>query len=69
VNGASLSTLLHNARGHSHLLLVVRDHGGAIFGALITESLKIFEKEKYYGNGTIGVWSFVTGSLKVINDL
>ena len=31
---------------------------------LITEYLKINEKEKYYGNGTIGVWSFASGALR-----
>jgi hypothetical protein len=46
--------------------LVVKDTKGAVFGALITEHLKIGEKEKYYGNGTIAVWSFATGSLQVI---
>ena len=38
-----------------------------MFGALITEQLKMGEREKYYGNGTIGVWSFATGALKVGN--
>jgi hypothetical protein len=44
---------------------VLKDSGGAVFGALITESIKIHEKEKYYGNGTIAVWSFQSGTLKV----
>lgn len=60
-----MGTMLHRAAGYSATLLVLQDEHGAVFGALITEALKIEEKEKYYGNGTIGVWSFVTGSLQV----
>jgi hypothetical protein len=65
MHGASLSSLVHKSKGSSASLLVVQDAQGAVFGALITESLKVSEKDKYYGNGTIGVWSFNTGQLKV----
>ena len=64
-DGANVNTLVHKAKAHSSTLLVVKDTNGAVFGALITEQLKMGEKEKYYGNGTIAVWSFVTGELKV----
>eukprot|EP01034_Spumella_vulgaris_P021734 gene21734-27787_t len=63
IHGASLSTMLNRAQGVPNSLLVVRDSNGAVFGALISEYLKINEKEKYYGNGTIGVWSFASGAL------
>ena len=64
-DGANVNTLVHKAKAHSSTLLVVKDTNGAVFGALITEQLKMGEREKYYGNGTIAVWSFVTGELKV----
>jgi len=60
-----VNTLVHKAKAHSSTLLVVQDAQGAVFGALITEHLKMGEKEKYYGNGTIAVWSFVSGQLQV----
>lgn len=60
-----MPTLVNKAKSSSTTLLVVQDSHGAVFGALITEQLKIGEKEKYYGNGTIVVWSFVSGELKV----
>ena len=66
MHGASLSSLVHNSKGFGSCLLVVQDANNAIFGALITETFKISEKDKYYGNGTIGVWSFNTGQLKVM---
>jgi hypothetical protein len=65
MHGASLSSLLHNAKSYATTLLVVKDQQGVVFGALITETLKLHEKDKFYGNGNIGVWSFATGSLKV----
>lgn len=64
-DGANVNTLVHKAKAHSSTLLVVKDSNGAVFGALITEHLKMGEKEKYYGNGTMAVWSFVSGSLQV----
>eukprot|EP01039_Chlorochromonas_danica_P002562 gene2562-2804_t len=64
LHGSSVSTLLHRARQHSATLLVIQDSKGAIFGALITESLRMAERDKYYGNGTIGVWSFNSGAIK-----
>lgn len=68
MHGANVGTLINNAKSCSNTLLVVKDSQGAVFGALITEQLKAGEREKYYGNGTIGVWSFQTGSLKVLFD-
>jgi hypothetical protein len=65
IHGSSLSTLLFKAQNYNNTLLVVKDSKGAIFGALITEPMKFAERDKYYGNGTIGVWSFASGSLKV----
>lgn len=65
LHGSNVSTLLHKAKGFSNSLLVVRDNNDAIFGALITDQLKVGEKEKYYGNGTTAVWSFSTGALKM----
>ena len=66
-DGANVGTLVNKAKSHSNTLLVVKDSNGSVFGALITEQLKMGEREKYYGNGTIGVWSFATGALKVGN--
>ncbi len=65
IHGASLTTLINRAQSLPNTLLVVRDSKGGVFGALISEYLRLGEKEKYYGNGTIGVWSFVSGTLKV----
>lgn len=65
LHGASLTTLLHKAQPYNNTLLVVKDSKGAVFGALITEQMKFAERDKYYGNGTIGVWSFSSGALKV----
>lgn len=65
MDGANVTTLVNKAKSNSTTLLVVQDTNGAVFGALITEQLKMGEKEKYYGNGTIAVWSFATGELKV----
>lgn len=59
--------MVQKAEGVSNSLLVIRDSCGAIFGALVTEQLKISEKDKYYGNGTIGVWSFASGTLQYYN--
>lgn len=69
LHGASLATLLHKAQGHSNTLLVVQDSRGAIFGALVTDSMKVAERDKYYGNGTMGVWSFnnPNGALRYYN--
>ena len=65
MDGANIPTLVNKAKGSTTFLLVVKDSAGAVFGALITESLKMGEKEKYYGNGTTAVWSFQSGELKV----
>eukprot|EP01038_Epipyxis_sp_PR26KG_P013889 gene13889-18626_t len=62
IHGASLATMLHNAKSIPNSLLVIRDQHDSIFGALITEQIKI--GDKYYGNGGICVWSFNSGSLK-----
>jgi len=35
-----------------------------VFGGLITEQIKFHDRDKYYGNGTMGVWSFNTGEAK-----
>ncbi len=48
---------------------MIRDTKGGVFGALVPERLKTSEREKYYGNGTVGVWSFVSGTIKVSSDL
>lgn len=53
-----MTTLVNKAKAHSTCLLVIQDSGGAVFGALITEPLKMGEKEKYYGNGTTAVFAF-----------
>lgn len=67
IHGANISTLINKAHGIANSLLVIRDSEGGVFGALLTDYLKIGEKEKYYGNGTIGVWSFVSGTFKFYN--
>lgn len=46
-DGANLGTLLHNCAGAVNLLMVVRDEGGALFGALATSPLR--PEDKYYG--------------------
>jgi hypothetical protein len=65
VDGTNLSTLVSKGRGHSTSLLVVRDAEGAVFGALITDQLKMGERERYYGHGTTAVWTFRGGALQV----
>jgi hypothetical protein len=65
VDGANVATLVNKARAHSTVLLVVRDSNGAVFGALITEHLKMGEREKYYGNGTTAVWAMSGDAVKV----
>ena len=65
MDGANVTTLVNKAKNNSTNLLVVQDSRGAVFGALITEQMKMGEREKYYGNGTMAVWSFVSGELKV----
>lgn len=65
LHGASLSTLVHRSKGYSSCILVVRDNGGGIFGALLADELKPLDRDKYYGNGSNAVWSFSSGSLKV----
>ena len=50
------------------MLLFVRDDHDGVFGALITEKWQK-KGEKYYGDGSIKVFSFVTdpnGKVKVI---
>lgn len=64
LHGANLNTLLSKAKSHPHTLLVIQDRNGAIFGALLTDYLRTGERDKYYGNGTSGVWTFVSGSVK-----
>lgn len=64
-DGANVSTLVHKGRGHSTCLLVVRDTQGAVFGALLTEQLRMGERERYYGHGTTAVWAFKDGALQV----
>lgn len=64
LDGASLSTLQARAKNHPHTLLVVQDSQGAIFGALLTEALRVAERDKYYGNGTMGVWSLASGVMR-----
>jgi hypothetical protein len=65
VDGANVGTLVNKARAHSTVLLVVRDSNGAVFGALVTEHLKMGEREKYYGNGTTAVWALRGDAIKV----
>jgi hypothetical protein len=65
VDGTNVSTLVSKGRGHSTSLLVVRDAEGAVFGALITDQLKMGERERYYGHGTTAVWTFRGGALQV----
>ena len=36
-------------------------HVGGVFGALIPETKISFEGDKYYGNGLVCVWTFVSG--------
>jgi hypothetical protein len=69
VHGSSLSTLLRKAAGHTVTLLVIQDSNGAVFGALLTEQLRQGERDKYYGNGTIGVWSFYDQTTKQTDSL
>jgi hypothetical protein len=64
LHGSSILTLLHRARGLNPVLLVLQDALGGIFGALLTEPLRSNEKDKYYGHGTMGVWTFSTGSIQ-----
>lgn len=56
--------MVQKAEGVPNSLLVIRDSRGAVFGALVTEQMRLSEKDKYYGNGTIGVWSFASGTLQ-----
>jgi hypothetical protein len=53
------------AKSHQNTLIVVQDSNKALFGVVMTEHIKISESEKYYGNGTIAVWSFARGKLEV----
>jgi hypothetical protein len=69
LHGASLRTMLTQAQSYNNTLLVIQDSKGGIFGAFITDVLKFAERDKYYGNGTVGVWSFSSGSLKVSKTL
>eukprot|EP01041_Mallomonas_annulata_P001495 gene1495-2882_t len=71
-DGASLSTLLRLARLHSSgknsdtsnpSLLVLRDARGTVFGGFAPETWRDMG-ERYYGNGTAAVWSFVSGGLQ-----
>lgn len=64
LHGANTMTLLHRAGGHNATLLVIQDSRGGIFGVLLTEALRTAERDKYYGNGTMGVWSFCSGTIK-----
>jgi hypothetical protein len=64
-HGASASTLIHKSKGHPCTLLVIKDSYDCVFGGLITEQIKFHDRDKYYGNGTMGVWSFNTGEAKV----
>jgi hypothetical protein len=41
-------------------MLIVKDSGGAVFGVILTQPLQ-FNEDKYYGNGTICVFSFNSG--------
>jgi hypothetical protein len=64
-DGSSLSTLMRRARKIDTSLLVVKDAKGSVFGALVPEAMKEGEKDKYYGNGTVAVWSFNSGVARV----
>lgn len=65
LHGASTITLAHRAKGHDLMLLVIKDSNGAIFGAVITEQICLSERDRYYGNGTMCVWTFRSGSVRV----
>lgn len=56
-DGASLDTLIKSASKFDNTLLVIKDAGGAVFGALVQDKWK-FGGEKYYGTGTICVFTF-----------
>lgn len=71
-DGANLGTLLRLAKKSSRgkpfdsnnpSLLVLRDAKGAVFGGFAPETWRVMG-ERYYGNGTAAVWSFVTGGLQ-----
>lgn len=56
-DGANLGTLVRKARDWDSTLLVIKDGNGAVFGALITEKIRM-GSEKYYGSGSICVFDF-----------
>lgn len=60
LHGAALHTLFAQARGAHQLLLVLREDSprGAVFGAVITDALRVGERDKYYGNGSTALFSF-----------
>jgi hypothetical protein len=54
----------------SLLVYLSSDSAGVVFGALITENIRIDnDGEKYYGNGLMTVWSFESGVIVVMNSL
>ena len=57
--------MIDKSKGHPCTLLVIKDSYDCVFGGLITEQIKFHDRDKYYGNGTMGVWSFNTGEAKV----
>lgn len=60
-DGADLSTLVRKAKGLDTFLLILKDLSGGVFGALVPETKFSFEGDKYYGNGLVCVWTFVSG--------
>ena len=68
-DGSDIGTLIRRSKAcTSGSLLVVKDAQGVLFGALMTEPLKN-EGDKYYGNGTLQVWSFSSGVFQVLSHI
>jgi hypothetical protein len=59
IHGASLHTLYSQAQKYANMILIVQENTSrrALFGAVITDSLKVGERDKYYGNGSMALFS------------
>ena len=55
-DGCSFITFLKNTRDYETTVLIIKDHNGWVFGALVTEPWKI--SNGFYGNGDNILFTF-----------
>ena len=65
-DGASISTLVRKCKGINRSILVIQDTEGVVFGCILCDDeWKVSYDQKYYGSGTVRVFTFKSGKPEV----